>query len=384
MGVIGIRVNANEKIAMGHLMRCMSIAQQLRKTGQTAIFILSEPYAGQLVAENGFACVCLSRIYEQREMEIKELAALIRQKEITCLLIDAYDLTAGYMREVKRICKTVYIDDLAHFEYPADIIINYTCTMTKPLTKLQKDTTKKYLLGMRYAPLREEFSGDGIWIRKQARQLLITTGGTDFYHMAVGVLEGIRGMAQLKKHVVAGKFCQNIVALQEMARADDSIQVYHDIPDIYQVMKSCDFAVSAGGSTLAELCACGVPTICFAVADNQLPGIRTYVNAGIMQYAGDVRQDREGVIKRVAKSVELLAENPAERKEMGIKGKQFVDGKGAGRIAREIQALDEDHCTASQTLGEENGLDSLVRATECEKPSHGYFLSIQEDSFSGS
>ena len=56
MAEIGIRVNANDKIAMGHLMRCMSIAQQLAKAGHTVHVILSEPYAEQLVLQNGFAC----------------------------------------------------------------------------------------------------------------------------------------------------------------------------------------------------------------------------------------------------------------------------------------------------------------------------------------
>lgn len=336
--MIGIRVNANEKIAMGHLMRCMSVAQQLAKTGRTVLFILSEPYAKQLVLENGFACICLSRIYEQRETELPELVALVRQKGISCLLIDAYDLSLRYMRELRQICKTVYIDDLKHFEYPADLLVNYTCDIAAT-QELRKDVSKKYLLGMRYAPLREEFSGDGIRIREQAEQMLITTGGTDAYNMTAGVLTAGSGILKLKKHAVSGKFCHHLPTLQAMAKSDDSLQVYHDIPDIYRVMKNCDLAVSAGGGTLAELCACGVPTVCFAVADNQLPGIRTYVDAGIMLYAGDVRQNREGVIRKVIESVELLAGDYEKRKDMSRKGKRFVDGKGARRIAMEITKL---------------------------------------------
>lgn len=339
MNKIGIRVNANEKIAMGHLMRCMAVAQQLVKTGQAVLFILSEPYAEQLVLQNGFACTCLGRVYEQRELEIPELAELVRRQEISCLLLDAYDLSFRYMQQAGRLCKTVYIDDLEHFAYPADLLVNYTCNTAMARERLQKDPSKKYLLGMRYAPLREEFSGEGIPIREQARQVLITTGGTDAYDMTAGILEALSGYPYLKKHAVSGKFSQNTAVLREMAGRDGSIQVYHDIPDICRVMKACDLAVSAGGGTLAELCACGVPTVCFAVADNQLPGIRTYAEAGIMMYAGDVRQDREGVIKKAAEYVELLAGDNMKRKDMGSKGKQFVDGKGAWRIAQEIAKL---------------------------------------------
>ncbi|MCR5796546.1 MAG: hypothetical protein K6G63_01315 [Eubacterium sp.] len=35
-------------------------------------------------------------------------------------------------------------------------------------------------------------------------------------------------------------------------------------------MQKCDIAISAAGSTLYELCACGVPTITYTTADNQI------------------------------------------------------------------------------------------------------------------
>lgn len=38
--------------------------------------------------------------------------------------------------------------------------------------------------------------------------------------------------------------------------------------DIENYMKRADVAVSAGGSTLYELCAVGTPTISYALADN--------------------------------------------------------------------------------------------------------------------
>ena len=40
--MIAIRTDANEKIAMGHLMRCLSIAKQLKEKGQEVIFFISE------------------------------------------------------------------------------------------------------------------------------------------------------------------------------------------------------------------------------------------------------------------------------------------------------------------------------------------------------
>ena len=40
--MIGFRVDANEVIATGHLMRCISIALECKKRGQQCIFFMAE------------------------------------------------------------------------------------------------------------------------------------------------------------------------------------------------------------------------------------------------------------------------------------------------------------------------------------------------------
>ena len=43
--MIGFRVDANEVIATGHLMRCISIALECKKRGQQCIFFMAEDRA---------------------------------------------------------------------------------------------------------------------------------------------------------------------------------------------------------------------------------------------------------------------------------------------------------------------------------------------------
>lgn len=339
---IAIRADANEKIAMGHLMRCMSIAFPLKKAGQEVLFILAEPYAKNLVLQNGFDCICMKQAYAHKELELDELETILLRQEVSCLLVDSYDLSYAYMQRIHQICKTVYIDDLKHFEYPADLIVHYRYgaeQMQKELENSKKEHTVKYLLGIRYAPLREEFSGDAIPIREQAKQVLITTGGTDPCDMAVGLLEQLQAFPDMVKHMVAGKFYRNLPLLRSMAKQDTTIRIYYDIPDIYRVMKQCDMAVSAGGGTLTELCACGVPTVCFTLADNQLDGTKAYADADLVLYAGDARENRDGVIRKIVEMLGMLQADFPQRQRMGIREKETVDGKGASRIAKEILLL---------------------------------------------
>ena len=55
------------------------------------------------------------------------------------------------------------------------------------------------------------------------------------------------------------------------------------------LMLQSTIAVSAGGSTLYELCACCVPTVTLSYADNQLGNVKGFDSRGLMDYAGNVR-----------------------------------------------------------------------------------------------
>lgn len=56
-----------------------------------------------------------------------------------------------------------------------------------------------------------------------------------------------------------------------------------------KLMMLCDVAVSVAGSTLYELCACGIPTITYVLADNQIPAEEMFEQEGIMLNARDYR-----------------------------------------------------------------------------------------------
>ena len=66
-------------------------------------------------------------------------------------------------------------------------------------------------------------------------------------------------------------------------------------------MKKADIAISAGGTTLYELCACGTPTISYSFADNQLDNVEQFQKDELIDYAGDVRKTNifENVKKRL-------------------------------------------------------------------------------------
>ncbi|MBQ9119706.1 MAG: UDP-2,4-diacetamido-2,4,6-trideoxy-beta-L-altropyranose hydrolase [Lachnospiraceae bacterium] len=338
--MIMIRTDANNQIAMGHLMRCMSIGLQLSALGEEVLFVLSEPDAVEQVKQKGFACVCLHNHYNEKEQETEALLHFVKEKQCELLFLDSYEVTLPYMKALKAQTRLAYLDDLNLFCYPADLIVNYTFGTTRELyAERGYEETQEFLLGSRYVPLRPEFAAGRIAIRPKVQDILVTTGGTDEQDILCGMAECLKKYPLVQKHLVAGRFYHKPEALKALEQEDVTVHVYHNVSDMAGLMRRCDLAVSAGGTTLAELAACGIPTVCFSVAENQVAGTQAYAAAGMLRYAGDVRNGRLQLLDRISSEVERLYGQPTQREQLGETAYSQVDGKGAERIARRLVTL---------------------------------------------
>ncbi len=345
--MIYIRVDANEQIATGHVMRCLSIAEALIQKGEICTFITADNYSNELILSKGFHVECLYSKWNQLELEIEKLLQLIQKQKIEKLLIDSYYVTEKYMREIGKYTQIIYIDDLNLFSYPVDMLINYSHYYHKFIYESTYHNSKtKLLLGCKYVPLRKEFVQAQTQIAnrrfEKIKNILITTGGTDSYNVIGKLLKEMAGNISYKEadlHIVVGKFNQNCQELQELANQNSNVHLYYNIQKMSELMKGCDIAISAGGTTLFELCACGIPSICFALADNQLDAVEDFGNSKIMIYAGDFRDNVQKVLQNIIDGIESLSENYQLRKTYSEKMLELVDGLGAHRIVEEILML---------------------------------------------
>ena len=103
-----------------------------------------------------------------------------------------------------------------------------------------------------------------------------------------------------------------------------------------------DFAaVSAGGTTLLELCACGIPTVCFAFADNQLEFAEEMAEHNLLIYAGDVRE-KDDAPHVICENLVCYTKDAGKRAQSFERMRRLVDGKGAERIAAFLQQYKRD------------------------------------------
>ncbi len=332
--MIGIRVDSNGEIALGHVMRCLSIANRLNKD---VIFICSENSTKKIVEKKGYRVICLYNQYNQKENELSKLCKIIIENNIEILLVDSYQITQEYFKILHEITKLVYIDDMNMFHYDVDMIINYTYETSMESYKKWNYVNTIFLLGSEYIPLREQFRNKCAVI-DNVKEVFISTGGTDNYHI---ILDLVKKLVEkrYRVNIVVGKYYGDYEKLRELSDQSKLIYLYQNVNNVADIMLRCDIAISAGGTTLAELATLGIPTICFAIADNQLEGTKKYSENGLMVYAGDVREGRVRLIDKIIVEFEELAKNKSQRLSMSKKMKNIFDGLGAERIARHIEKL---------------------------------------------
>lgn len=105
-----------------------------------------------------------------------------------------------------------------------------------------------------------------------------------------------------------------------------------------RALLAADAAIVAGGVTLYETCALGVPAVAMAVVPAQRPAIRAFARAGAVIDAGDVSSSR-AAIAAAAAGVSRVLGNRRLRQSLARHARQLVDGQGAARVARSVRAL---------------------------------------------
>lgn len=133
-------------------------------------------------------------------------------------------------------------------------------------------------------------------------------------------------------HVIVGNMNSHEAELRRLSESNKRICIHKNISNMSDYMRTCELAVSASGTTLLELCACGIPTICFSFADNQMEFAASMDNYGAVCYVGDAREE-ENIERIICMRLTELAGQEKLRKRQAACMEALVDGRGAERIA---------------------------------------------------
>ena len=322
-------------------MRCLEIAKAYRETVGSVQFLVADADSKSFIESMGFSCYQMDSKWNALEDEISKLKECREKCLVECLLIDSYYVTKEYVNAWKSLgVKVAYLDDLCKESYNVDMLFNGAIWATDQMyERLYEDSTQKYM-GCKYLPIRKEFA---LLPEKQIKQtadtVLVLSGGTDPYHFLLDFVENmtedmVRGY---EYYLVCGIFNDDYEKILEYCKDKPNIHVLKNVNNLYEYMLFSDVAVSAGGMTLYELCACGTCTITYLLADNQQGNIEGFVKEGLFETIGDIREKID--FERLFTKIDALMADYDLRNEISKKIRNLVDGKGAYRIADKLKCM---------------------------------------------
>lgn len=328
-----IRVDANGQIAMGHLMRTLSIAEAVRAMGGDGCFITADHNCDEKIQNSGFEMICLESAWDQLNQEIEGMIELIKERQIKCLLVDSYFVTPEYFENLSQWTNIVYIDDLKAFPYKCHSIINYV------IGENGQDYSYfggNVYAGAGYVPLRKEFLKDeDRQLSSGLDRIMVTTGGADMHHFGMLFLDAFLKddrFADCAVTLIVGSKNTDKEYILDTYSDEKRVSVVVDANNMGALMREADCIVSAGGTTLYEACAAQTPAISYAVADNQLVNVKRFDELAGLYYAGDLREGVSQVVLRILDRLYMM-KSVEMREEVKKSMVSVVDGNGAARIA---------------------------------------------------
>ncbi|MEO6830804.1 MAG: hypothetical protein ABI169_01290, partial [Chitinophagaceae bacterium] len=140
MRKIYFRADGSNAMGVGHIYRCCALAQILESEFQCC-FLLSK------AAEKEIIAVVAAHFSEYQQLntdnEAQEVANLLTSEDIAVL--DGYHFDTEYQKIIKSSgAKLVCVDDIAQYEFVADVVINHAGGINADIYSLAPDT-KLYL-----------------------------------------------------------------------------------------------------------------------------------------------------------------------------------------------------------------------------------------------
>tara|TARA_B100000446_G_scaffold70857_1_gene67227 strand:+ start:7730 stop:8803 length:1074 start_codon:yes stop_codon:yes gene_type:complete len=350
------RVDASIAMGSGHVMRCLTLAEELRQRGAVCSFICRE-HSGNLISvirNKGFEVFNLFLQEEPSNVHgvlshASWLGASQKQDSFECkrvlaelipdwLVVDHYALDEVWEEALRKHCRRIMvIDDLADRKHNCDLLLDQT--FGRDYTDYEPLTTADcvVLCGSDYALLRAEFSlwRDGALKRRKqghCNRILVNLGGVDKDNYTGAVLAVLSKSGLPKDCVITIVMGITAPWLKDVSVSADSLpwgtEVKVGVNNMAELMAESDLAIGASGATSWERCCVGLPSIVIKIASNQ-----NLIAENLHRKRAVVLTDLDALPETLRDFVSNLSSN---LKAMSSAAGNICDGKGVARVVERL------------------------------------------------
>jgi UDP-2,4-diacetamido-2,4,6-trideoxy-beta-L-altropyranose hydrolase len=341
---VAIRVDADQDIGIGHLVRCLTLADTLHASGSNVTLLCRSLPSGwaATVRERGHV---LKEQPDSQPFEQMADAEWTRTQMVgrvwDWVVVDHYGLSAVWEQRVGRLGRRLLvIDDLADRVHACDLLLdqNYLPGRDGAYAALVPGTCR-LLLGPLFALVHPEYAEHRMRLRPRPTEIqraLIFFGGMDTLRLTERALEALArpGCADLDVDVVCVAHSERVKALEATGCLRGRTRVYGRRGHLADLMAVADVAFGAGGSTTWERLCLGVPALTVTVAANQEHVAQALAADGLIVLLGSAD---EVTTERMAEAMREL------RRGRGwpdvARGMTVCDGTGATRVVETMTSF---------------------------------------------
>jgi UDP-2,4-diacetamido-2,4,6-trideoxy-beta-L-altropyranose hydrolase len=337
-----IRADADHARGTGHVMRTLALAQEWHQRGGPFLYvgrILSKALEKRIEEEGG----AVRRLDGVPDRDRDRRTVHEEAGQGGWAVLDGYDFNADDEEDLRSAgCRVLSVDDYGtRARVCADLLLNQNACADRIEYDCSPGTT--VLRGPRYALLRKSFRGQpGRPARHPRHGTFVMFGGSDAAGLTGRVLSSLAasddppraGVAVLGPLANAGADAKRAIE-----RLGSGWSLESDAGDerLTAIISNSETAIAACGTSIWELAAFGVPTLAFAVAENQKQVLSCLVGMGAAADAGPPGPFRE---REFAASFDRFRSGAGALARMRDLGPAMVDGHGARRVADAMLAAD--------------------------------------------
>lgn len=327
-----LRASCSHSLGTGHLRRCLTLAEVLLKRGWRVCVLTDDNATARAIG--GL----------QRQIDIRyvgqDCLCPPELESVHVLVVDVpqtdeqLTLHPDWVRQLRRVDRAgTSVVSLGH------VSSNSSCF--RAVIDLYPSRTVhavNYLEGPEYLILRPEFVSGRPLAAPDGRipRIIIAMGGSDpkdLTQLALAAL-AVNGVEATIDLVLGAGYGGNEEALARLARdAGLETTVHRELgaAEVVGLMQRASLGIVAFGTTAYELMALGRPTCAFTHYLWQEGSAHRFEQMGAIRYLGCA--ETPPLSNVIGERVKALLAQSAERDQLGERGRQLIDGRGAIRVA---------------------------------------------------
>lgn len=335
---IAFLVQASPQIGLGHLLRCLALAQAAESIGCRVFFVL-DSFSHKAIAKRKDWVGELALVKDYAIETIVHSIAELELMPTDWLVIDGYQFDADWLNSVVNLPIRKVIFDDNHLSQPlaVDAVINLAPNNSIEAKYKLFQRAEHLLLGEGYRPLRQDFIETPHTPFQHRKYLTLCFGGSDPANLTLPVLKHLSDLDfRTPVRVVAGAGYAHKVELESFIYSSrlniDFVFAAENMASIWQQSK---LAISAAGGTQFELAVSQTPAVLAVVADNQVDATNEAAQQGWCQVI-DCRQSAEIKAQALATAAQRLWNDESELLKMHESLLGRYDACGAQRIVETL------------------------------------------------